>query len=125
MYEKKYIIKIDGGGELIPVSSTQVMQYLEWCRYAFMQDKIGIDLDIMASKGIIYNLVSCAIDVYHPLFNLDKICVSCDMSVGEKEDSFIFEQKVMMDGLICLNAQTTFIRVENHCLTKRAEMILI
>ena len=125
MYEKKYIIKIGTSEELIPVNSAQFMQYLEWCRYSFMQDKMGIDLDLMSSKGIIYHLVSCAIDVYQPLFNLDKICVSCDMSVGEKEDSFIFEQKVMMDGLICLNAQTTIIRVENHCLTKRAEMMLI
>ncbi|EFP94808.1 acyl-CoA thioesterase [Vibrio caribbeanicus] len=125
MYEKKYIIKIGTSEELIPVNSAQFMQYLEWCRYSFMQDKMGIDLDLMSSKGIIYHLVSCAIDVYHPLFHLDKIRVTCDFLEGEKENSFIFEQQIVMDGLICVNARIAFIRVEHSPLTKRTDMIFV
>ena len=125
MYEKKYLIKTDASGALTSVNGTQVIEYLEWCRYAFMQDKMGVDLDIMSSKGIFYNLVSCAIDVYHPLFPLDKIRVTCDLLEEEKENSFIFEQQIVMDGLICVNARSAFIRVENQPLTKRSEMIVV
>ncbi|SMG60653.1 acyl-CoA thioesterase [Cedecea sp. NFIX57] len=71
--------------------------YMEWCRHAFMEECLGIDIKEEATKNNMYILTEYKIRFKKSIRADAKLTVTCCLKESEKRSRFYFEQKIIID----------------------------
>jgi acyl-CoA thioester hydrolase len=100
MYIKNYKVQkehIDFQGI---VDGLYVPFYMEWCRHAFIQEVLGINMEEEAKKGNMYVLTEYTLKFKKSLREGDQMKVSCELQPNDKSSRFNVYQTITVNDKI-------------------------
>lgn len=100
MFEKTYSILSKHIDFQNVVDDLYFAFYMEWCRHAFMEEVVCINVEKEAASGNMYVLLESKIKFKKPLLAGQQITVTCEMLGMDSSTRFGFHQKILLDGAV-------------------------